>query len=125
MDKILRIVTGLAGLLFLLAGVSWLFDPAGAAQKLGMPLLEGLGRSSQIADCGAFFSVGGIMILSGVITKKRSWFTAPILMLFSAALFRILAWTLQGATFAAPMIAVELVLTALLIFTASRMESSN
>jgi len=118
-------VTGLPGPLFLLAGFRWLFDPATAAQKLGMPLLDGLGRSSQIADCGAFFSVLGIMILAGVITKKRSWFYAPVLMLLFAALFRILAWKLQGAAFAAPMIAVELVLTALLIFTASRMPSDN
>lgn len=125
MNKILRGIVALPGILFVIIGLRWLIAPAGIAKELGMPLLDGLGRSSQIADFGAFFTVGGIMVLLGVITQKRTWFFPPAMMLFCAALFRTLAWKLQGAAFAGPQIAVELVLTALLIFAASRLPSNR
>lgn len=36
-------------------------------------LLEGLGRSSQIGDFGAFFAAGGSMVIIGSLTQKRTW----------------------------------------------------
>ena len=36
-------------------GLRWLVDPSGAAAGIGMPVLDGLARSSQIGDLGAFF----------------------------------------------------------------------
>ena len=125
MNKVINIIVGLVGGLFIIMGLSWLVDPTGAAKNLGMPLLEGLGRSSQIADCGAFFTTGGSMVLIGIITRNRTWLYAPSMMLFCAAVFRILAWLIQGAAFAAPLIAVEVVLTALLLFAASRLPSAS
>ena len=90
-----------------------------------MPLLEGLGRSSQIGDFGAFFFAGGSMVMIGSITQKRIWLYAPAMMLCCAAVFRTLGWMIQGAAFAMPQIIIELVLTALLLFTASRLQSEN
>lgn len=125
MNKIINVIVGLVGGLFVIMGLSWLVDPAGAAKNLGMPLLEGLGRSSQIADCGAFFTTGGSMVLIGIITRQRTWLYAPSMMLCCAAVFRILAWLVHGAAFATPQIAVEVVLTALLMFAASRLPSAD
>ena len=72
MNKIINIIVSIVGGLFVIMGLNWLVDPAGAAKNLGMPLLEGIGRSSQIADFGAFFTTGGSMVLIGIITRKRT-----------------------------------------------------
>ena len=89
MLKLLRIIVALPAILFLIIGLQWAVDPAAAAESLGMPLLDGLGRSSQMADTGALFIAMGLMILSGLLTGTKTWFYAPALMLFLAAALRL------------------------------------
>ena len=55
MNNFLRIVVALPAIGFLVIGLRWAIDPSTAASDLGMTLLSGLGRSSQIADVGALF----------------------------------------------------------------------
>jgi hypothetical protein len=119
MKKVLRVVVALTGLLFVALGIRWLIDPTGSATDLGMPLLDGLGRSTQIGDLGAFFFSGGVMTLMGLLTDKRSWLYAPAILVGSTAVFRVIAWLAHEASFATEQIAVEVVITALLI-TAAR-----
>ncbi len=121
MNKVLRVIVILPAILFVAIGLRWLVDPEGAAAALGMPLLDGLGRSSQMGDIGGFFLAGGVMVLLGVITGKRAWFQAPALLLMTIAIFRILAWLLHDAALATPMIAVEVVLAVLFMFASSRL----
>jgi hypothetical protein len=121
MNKILRVIVLLPAILFIGIGIRWLVDPQGAAAALGMPLLDGIGRSSQIGDVGGFFLVTGIMVVLGVITGKRVWFQAPALLLMTIAIFRILAWLLHDAALATPMIAVEVVLAVLFVFASARL----
>ena len=52
MKNVLRIVAGLVGILFFLNGLQWIISPANVAESLGMPLLEGVGLSTQIGDLG-------------------------------------------------------------------------
>ena len=73
MNKGLRIVVGILALVFALIGLRWLVDPAGAAGELGMPLLDGLGRSTQIGDMGSFFLSVALFILLALTTGRRSW----------------------------------------------------
>lgn len=121
MNKVLRIVVALIGLLFIALGVRWLIDPSGSAADLGMPLLEGLGRSTQIGDLGAFFFSIGVMIIMGLLTDRRSWFYAPTLLLASTALFRMIAWLAHDAALATEQIAVEVIVALLLIAAATRL----
>jgi|TARA_B110000908_G_scaffold46948_1_gene57256 hypothetical protein len=121
MNKILRVIVLLPAILFIGIGIRWLVDPQGAAAALGMPLLDGIGRSSQIGDVGGFFLVTGIMVVLGVITGKRVWFQAPALLLMTIAIFRILAWLLHDAALATSMIAVEVVLAVLFVFASARL----
>ena len=120
MNVYLRVAVALPAILFIVMGVRWVVAPAGIAAELGMPLLQGVGLSTQIGDLGSFFFAGGVLVLIGVITQKRPWFYAPALLLGCTALFRTLAWLLHGATFALDMIAVEIILVCLLLFAASR-----
>lgn len=121
MNKVLRIVVALTGLLFIALGIRWLVDPTGSAADLGMPLLEGIGRSTQIGDLGAFFFSGGVMVVIGLITDRRSWLLAPAILIASTAVFRVIAWAAHDAAFATQQIAVEVVITALLLAAASRL----
>ncbi|WP_295875086.1 DUF4345 family protein [uncultured Zhongshania sp.] len=121
MLKLLRIIVALPAILFLIIGLQWAVDPAAAAESLGMPLLDGLGRSSQMADTGALFIAMGLMILSGLLTGTKTWFYAPALMLFLAAALRLIAWLIHGAAFAPDLIAVEIVVGSLLLISSQKL----
>lgn len=119
MNKVLRYLTLLPGVLFIGISLRWLIDPAGAAASIGMPLLDGIARSSQIGDLGAFFFAAGSMLLLGVITLQRAWFYGAAMLLGGAAIFRVLAWVMHDAALAVPLIAVEVIVTALALATAA------
>ncbi len=122
MNKILKIITALPALLFIVIGLRWLLGPADVAAKFGMPLLDGLGGSTQIGDLGAFFLGCGLMVLFGLVTEKREWLYAATLLVAFAAVFRTAAWLLHDLPFAAPQVTIEVVMAVLLLFTASRLK---
>jgi len=121
----LRIVTTLIGVFFALQGVLWIVDPARAAAGLGMPLLDGLARSTQIGDLAAFFLTGGATIIVGARPGRARLLLVPAGMLAAAALVRTLAWALHGAEFAAAFIAIEVAVAALLLVAVRRLESMS
>jgi|TARA_B100001057_G_scaffold256051_1_gene256300 hypothetical protein len=120
MKNVLRIVAGLIGILFFLNGLQWIISPANVAASLGMPLLEGVGLSTQIGDLGSFFITVGAMTLIGAITTTRHWFYAPSILLLVAALYRTLSTVLYGAPFVMSAILVEVVVGLFLIFAGSK-----
>tara|TARA_Y100000996_G_scaffold212218_1_gene166679 strand:- start:218 stop:595 length:378 start_codon:yes stop_codon:yes gene_type:complete len=120
MKNVLRIVVGLIGILFFLNGLQWIISPANVAESLGMPLLEGVGLSTQIGDLGSFFITVGAMTLIGAITTTRHWFYAPSMLLLVAALYRTLSTLLYGAPFVMSAIVVEVVVGLFLIFVSSK-----
>ena len=120
MKNVLRIVAGLVGVLFFLNGLQWIISPANVAESLGMPLLEGVGLSTQIGDLGSFFITVGAMTLIGAITTTRHWFYAPSMLLLVAALYRTLSTLLYGAPFVMSAIVVEIVVGLFLIFVSSK-----
>jgi len=120
-NKVLRVVAALPGILFVVMGVRWVIDPAAAAAGIGMPLLEGVGLSTQIGDLGAFFLTMGLLILIGVTTLRRVWFYPPIMLLGLAASFRIIAWLVHGAALAGSLIAAEIIIATLLLVSTLRL----
>ena len=125
MDKVVRIVTALPGILFVVLGLRWVVDPAGAAAAGGMPLLDGVARSTQIGDVGSFFLGIGVMILLGVVTQQRTWLYCASLLIGVAAIFRVLAWVVHDAALTTQFIGVEVVITALLLYAASRFSNAD
>ena len=123
MKTFLRVLIALPAILFVVTGLRWFVDPTGAADALGMSLLEGVGLSSQIGDVGSLFLSKGIMMLTALITANRSWFYAPALMLTLVAIFRLVAWLLHDAALAIDMIIVELVIASILLFASSRLSN--
>jgi|TARA_B100000530_G_scaffold329968_1_gene272667 hypothetical protein len=125
MKNVLRIVAGLVGILFFLNGLQWIISPANVAESLGMPLLEGVGLSTQIGDLGSFFITVGAMTLIGAITTTRHWFYAPSMLLLVAALYRTLSTLLYGAPFVMSAIVVEVVVGLFLIFVGSKISMED
>ena len=121
MNKVLRVIVALPGVLFVVTGLRWLVDPASAAAQFGMPLLDGLGRSSQIGDMSSFFLTLGVLILVAVITGKRAWYYPPIMLLAFTAFGRLLAWLIHDAAPALEMIAPEVIIACLLLFASRKL----
>jgi len=117
-----RTLAMILGVIFSLQGVAWMIDPASSASGLGMPLLDGLARSTQVGDFSAFFLTAGATILLGL---RRGWsrlLVAPAILLASAAVMRSLAWALHGADFAWLFITVEIAAAGVIV-TVARAES--
>ena len=125
MKNVLRVIAGLVGILFFLNGLQWIISPANVAASLGMPLLEGVGLSTQIGDLGSFFITVGAMTLIGAITTTRHWFYAPSMLLLVAALYRTLSTILYGAPFVMSAIVVEISIGLFLIFAGSRISTKD
>ena len=125
MNRVLRTVISLPGILFLVLGLRWLVDPAGAGEALGMTLLAGAGLSTKIGDLAAFFLTMGLCILTAAATGKRAWLYAPVMLLGFTAVSRTIAWLFHDAAFTPQMIAVELILACLLAFAATRLQEAD
>ena len=123
MKNVLRVIAGLVGILFFLNGLQWIISPANVAASLGMPLLDGVGLSTQIGDLGSFFITVGAMTLIGAITTTRHWFYAPSMLLLVAALYRTLSTVLYDAPFVVSAIVVEVSLGLFLIYAGSRISA--
>jgi len=122
MDNKLRIITTLMGAVFTLQGIEWLVFPDRAADGLGMPVLDGLARSTQFGDFAAFFLVLGLSILAGTRPGRSRVLYFPAAMLGGAAVCRSLAWALHGAEFATLFITIE-VIACMWCLAAARLET--
>ena len=123
MNAPLRLVVRILGVVFTLQGIGWLVAPGRAAESLGMPLLDGLGRSTQIGDFAAFFFTAGVAMLVGTRPGRARVLILPAALLGSAAFCRAIAWLLHGAAFAAFFIAVEIAAALLLLRAAGSLDT--
>lgn len=122
MSSPLRIAVALLGAFFTIQGLGWLVDPARAATSLGMPYLEGIGRSTQVGDFASFFLCAGIAMLLGARPGRSSALWFPAALVGGAALTRTLAWLLHGADFAWLFVAVEVATAAVLVRAARTLD---
>jgi hypothetical protein len=109
------------GLLMLMSAIGFLVQPEQAVESLGMILLDGIGRSSQVGDMGAFFACTAGFVFYGVAKTEPGALYASAALLISAAAYRIAAWLLHEAQFAAEFIAVEIILFVWLVVLARLM----
>jgi len=114
MNKFLWALLVISALLFLVVGLRWLLEPAAIAADLGMPLLDEVGRSTQIGDMSALFLALGIFILMALTSGERLWYYPPMMLLGLAAFSRIVAWLFHGAPIFLEAIILELLSSGLL-----------
>ncbi len=77
MPTLLRVLAAIPALVFLLHGVGWIVQPDAVAESLGMPLLTGVGASTQIGDFTSFFFVNGALIAYGLYSRRSAFLVAP------------------------------------------------
>ncbi len=121
MKSVLHIVAGVPATLFVLIGLAWWVAPEFVGAQLGMPMLEGVGASTQVGDLGSFFLTLGSCVLIGLGTGNRVWFYPSIMLLGLASFGRVLAWLFHDAALAYDMIAVEVVSIAALFFVSGKL----
>jgi uncharacterized protein DUF4345 len=121
----LRIAMILLGAFFAFQGLLWIADPERAAAGLGMSLLDGVARSTQIGDLSALFLTAGATILVGALPGRARLLYVPMGLFGVAAVARTLAWVLHGAAFAVRFISIELAVAALLLVAARRLGESR
>ena len=117
-----RILAALPGLAMGVNAVGWIIRPAETAESLGMPLLDGIGRSTQIGDFTSFFVACALLSFWAAAKRNVTAAYSAALILGGAAIFRTLAWAMHGAEFATVFIIVEAVLTAMLLVSANLMK---
>ncbi len=123
MRSVLRLAVTVLGIGFALQGLLWVVDPARAAAGLGMPLLDGLGRSTQAGDFASFFLVAGVTMVLGSRPGRAPLLYVPAGLIGGASITRTAAWALHGAAFAATFIAVEVVVGVLLLVAAAALDT--
>jgi hypothetical protein len=123
--KFIKFLVLVPGLLMLNNAVMFVISPAGVAGDLGMPLLEGIGLSTQLADLGAFFTFSAVLIFYGVLNSKGEYLRITALLLGLAAILRVIAWGVNGAAFATELIVAEIVLVIWLLVGAVYIDKSK
>ena len=120
-NKAIKLLVLLFGILFLVTGLRWLLAPAGIAPDFGLALGSGIGLSSQVGDMSAFFLTLGVCMLMGLTTQRSVWYYPPIILLSLTAVGRVLAWLIHDAALATQLIAPEVIVSLLLLFASRRL----
>jgi uncharacterized membrane protein YoaK (UPF0700 family) len=125
MNRLLRIIIVIPAIIFVMTGIGYILDPANTAAQFGMPLLEGLGRSTQIGTLAAFFFTAGFCVLLATTTGNRFWYYPAAMLTGLTAIFRVIAWLLHDATLATDQILPEVVFTFLFLYAANRLTEKD
>ena len=125
MKKALRIISILIGVLSFATAMRFAFAPAGAAERLGMPLLEGVGASTQLGDIGALFLAVAVLVGLAQRRGQAGLLLAPAIVLGSAAVMRTLVFFTGHAAFAPQFIVPEAVMAGLLFAAARARENET
>ena len=109
----------------LVNALMFIFQPETVTADLGMPLLQGVGLSTQLADLGAFFTFSALLIFYGVLKSKGEYLRIVALLLGLAALLRAVAWVVNDAALASTLIGAEILLVVWLWISAKFIDKLN
>lgn len=119
MKKALRTISIVIGVLSFVTAMQFVFMPSRVAERLGMPVLEGVAASTQLGDLGAFFLAVAVLVSLAQRRGQAGLLLAPAIMVGCAAVMRTLVFLAGHAPFAPRFIVPELVM-AVLLFAAAR-----
>ncbi len=110
-NNIIRVIAALPGMVMLMNGVGFLMRPEQTVNGLGMELLDGIGRSTQLGDMTAFFIGIAALILFGAFKSEGRWLYAGAMFIGGAAVGRIMAALVADAAMATQFIVPEIIMT--------------
>ena len=129
---IARILSGLVGAVMIISAIGWIIDPAAAAA--GLEIKESLndvggetllGKNTLIGDFTSFFFTAGILSCIGAYKNEHEWLYGPLVLLGSAAIFRLTAGVIHGTEFLVTAIISEVLFAIMLIISINLMKKSK
>ena len=109
-NNVIKIIAAVPGIPMLVNALMFILQPKTVTADLGMPLLEGVGLSTQLADLGAFFTFSALLIFYGVLKSNGEYLRIVALLLGLTAILRAVAWVVNDAALASTLIGAEILL---------------
>jgi hypothetical protein len=109
-NNVIKIIAAVPGIPMLVNALMFILQPKTVTADLGMPLLEGVGLSTQLADLGAFFTFSALLIFYGVLKSNGEYLRIVALLLGLTAILRAVAWVINDAALASTLIGAEILL---------------
>ena len=71
-NNVIKIIAAVPGIPMLVNALMFILQPETVTADLGMPLLEGVGLSTQLADLGAFFTFSALLNFMACLSQTVS-----------------------------------------------------
>jgi hypothetical protein len=127
-----RVLSGIVGAIMLFLAINWFVDPSSAASGLAITeSLKGvggetsLGRNTLIGDFTSFFFTAGILSCIGSYRNEAEWLYGPLVLLGSAAAFRINAGFMHGTELMISSIISEIIFSMMLLISINLMKKHS
>ena len=95
--KIAYTLSGILGLVLAIIALRWILSPEYSANALGMVLLDGAGKNTQIRDFTALFASTSIFCFLSITTRQYQWVFSSGIVFSLIALISVLASQLHDA----------------------------
>ena len=116
--KMAYTLSGILGLVLAIIALRWILSPEDSANSLGMILLDGAGRNTQIRDFTALFASTSIFCFLSIATKQFQWIFSSGIVFTLIALISVLASQLHDAPLSYSSLMAEIIF-AVMAFTSA------
>ena len=116
--KLANILSGILGLVLTIIAIRWILLPEESANSLGMILLDGSGRNTQIRDFTSIFASTAIFCFLSIATKQFQWIFSSGIIFSIIATISITASQLHEAPITYSSLIAEIIF-AILAFTSA------
>ena len=116
--KIAYTLSGILGVVLAIIALRWILSPEDSANSLGMVLLDGAGRNTQIRDFTALFASTSIFCFISITTRQYQWIFSSGIVFSLIALISVLASQLHDAPLTYSSLIAEIIF-AIMAFTSA------
>ena len=116
--KLANILSGILGIVLTIIAIRWILLPEESAISLGMILLDGSGRNTQIRDFTSIFASTAIFCFLSIATKQFQWIFSSGIIFSIITIISIVASQLHDAPITYSSLIAEIIF-AILAFTSA------
>ena len=116
--KIAYTLSGILGVVLAIIALRWILSPEDSANSLGMVLLDGAGRNTQIRDFTALFASTSIFCFISITTRQYQWIFSSGIVFSLIALISVLASQIHDAPLTYSSLIAEIIF-AIMAFTSA------
>ena len=116
--KLANILSGILGIVLTIIAIRWILLPEESANSLGMILLDGSGRNTQIRDFTSIFASTAIFCSLSIATKQFQWIFSSGIIFSIIAIISVVASQLHDAPITYSSLIAEIIF-AMIAFTSA------